>query len=150
MNCLVVDSKNQNNLPENKLNNLIKEGIVRLAEPIGRKSIKKTLESLKAYVNLKSDLFKVEEKCFYKMLEELKKEMDSKNKSKTDIDFLSTVLDYSNSVNDLIGVLLLYIEALESYISELDETFDSLLEDAKKAAEQHMREIPRDKLPFYG
>jgi len=121
-----------------------------LAEPIGRKSIKKTLESLKAYVNLKSDLFKVEEKCFYEMLEEIKREIDAEDKDKRAVDFLSTVLDYSNSVSDLIRTLLLYIEALESYISELDETFDNLLEDAKRAAEQQMQEIPRDKPPFYG
>lgn len=121
-----------------------------MAEPIGRKSIKKTLESLKAYVNLKSDLFKVEEKCFYEMLEEIKREIDSEEKSESEINFLSTVIDYSNSVSDLIRTLLLYIEALEAYISELDETFDSLLEDAKRAAEQQMQEIPRDKPPFYG
>ncbi|MEM2027301.1 MAG: hypothetical protein QW341_01230 [Candidatus Bathyarchaeia archaeon] len=121
-----------------------------MAEPIGRRSIRKTLESLKTYVNLKSDLFKVEEKCFYKMLEEIKKEMDEEDKSRKEVDFISTVLDYSNSVSDLIRALLLYIEALESYISELDETFDSLLEDAKKTAEQQMQEIKRDKPPFYG
>jgi len=121
-----------------------------LAEPIGRKSIKKTLESLKAYVNLKSDLFKVEEKCFYKMLEDLKREIDAEDRNRRDIDFLSTVLDYSNIVSDFIRALLLYIEALESYISELDETFDSLLEDARKAAEQQIQENNRNKPSFYG
>jgi len=125
-------------------------GLTEPIEPIGRKSIKKTLESLKAYVSLKSDLFRVEEKCLYKMIEDLKREMDSEDKDRREIDFLSVILDYSNSVSDLIRALLLYIEALESYISELDETFDSLLEDARKAAEQQMREIPRDKPSFYG
>lgn len=123
---------------------------VNLAEPIGRKSIRKTLESLKTYVNLKSDLFRVEEKCFFKMLEEVRREIEEEDKSKKEIDFISTVLDYSNSVSDLIRALLLYIEALEAYISELDETFDSLLEDAKKTAEQQMCEIQRDKPAFYG
>lgn len=84
------------------------------------------------------------------MLEDIKKEIDAEDKNKKEIDFISTVLDYSNSASDLIRALLLYIEALESYISELDETFDNLLEDAKKAAEQQMQEMPRDKPPFYG
>jgi len=119
-----------------------------LAEPIGRKSIRKTLENLKTYVSLKSDLFKLEEKCFYKILDEFRKDIDIKDKK--DIDFLSTVLDYSNYVSDLVKTLSLYIEALESYISELDETFDNLLEDAKKMAEQQMQEMPKDKPPFYG
>ncbi len=121
-----------------------------MAEPIGRKSIKKTLESLKAYVNLKSDLFKIEEKCFYKMLEDIKKNIDAEEGNRREIDFLSTVLDYSNSVSDLIRTLLLYVEALESYISELDETFDNLLEDAKKISQMQIQEIPRDKPSFYG
>jgi|GEM_PF-802232 len=119
-----------------------------LAEPIGRKSIRKTLENLKAYINLKSDLLKIEEKCFYEMLDNIRKDINIKDKK--EIDFLSAVLDYSNSVSDFIRALLLYVEALESYISELDETFDSLLEDAKKSAEQQMQEIPRDKPSFYG
>lgn len=119
-------------------------------EPIGRKSIRKTLESLKAYVSLKSDLFKIEERCFLEMLEDLKRKMDSEDNERRDVDFLSAILDYSNSVSDLIRALLLYIEALESYISELDETFDSLLGDARRAAEQQMQEIPRDKPSFYG
>lgn len=121
-----------------------------LSEPIGRKTVKKTLENLRAYVNLKSNLFKAEEKCFLKMLEEIKKDFDRTDKSKEDLDFISVVLDYSNSASDLIRALQLYIEALETYVSELDETFDSLLEDARKMSEQSLREIPRDKLPFYG
>jgi len=123
---------------------------VDLSEPIGRKTVKKTLESLKAYVNLKSNLFKAEEKSFLKMLEEIKRDIDETDKSKKDFDFISVVLDYSNSASDLIRALQLYVEALEAYVSELDETFDSLLEDAKKMSEQAVREIPRDKLPFYG
>ncbi|MEM1673723.1 MAG: hypothetical protein QXJ19_03425 [Candidatus Bathyarchaeia archaeon] len=121
-----------------------------MSEPIGRKTVKKTLESLKAYVNLKSNLFKAEEKSFLKMLEEIKRDIDETDKSKKDFDFISVVLDYSNSASDLIRALQLYVEALEAYVSELDETFDSLLEDAKKMSEQAVREIPRDKLPFYG
>jgi len=123
---------------------------VHLTETIGRRTVKKTLESLKAYVNLKSDLFKIEEKCFYKMLEEIKEDIDATDKDRREVDFISAVLDYSNSVNDLIKALQLYIEALEAYISELDETFDNLLEDAKKIAEQQMQENTRDKPPFYG
>lgn len=121
-----------------------------LSEPIGRKTVKRTLENLRAYVNLKSNLFKAEEKCFLKMLEEIKKDYDETDKSKRDLDFISVVLDYSNSASDLIRALQLYIEALETYVSELDETFDSLLEDARKMSEQAVREMPRDKLPFYG
>lgn len=123
---------------------------VDLSEPIGRKTVKKTLESLKAYVNLKSNLFKAEEKSFLKMLEEIKRDIDETDKSKKDFDFINIVLDYSNSASDLIRALQLYVEALEAYVSELDETFDSLLEDAKKMSEQAVREMPRDKLPFYG
>jgi len=122
--------------------------VAALAEPIGRRSIRKTLENLKAYINLKSDLLRIEEKCFYEMLENFRKDLDTKGR--IEIDFLSVVLDYSNSMNDFIRALLLYVEALESYISELDETFDSLLEDAKRVAEQQIREFPRNKPSFYG
>lgn len=121
-----------------------------MAEPIGRKTVKKTLESLKAYISLKSDLFRVEERCFYGILEEVKREIDAKDRNKRDVDFLSAVLNYANVVNDLVRSMQLYIEALETYISELDETFDNLLEDAKKMAEQRIQETPRDKPPFYG
>ncbi|MEM2384399.1 MAG: hypothetical protein QXL45_02980 [Candidatus Bathyarchaeia archaeon] len=121
-----------------------------MSEPIGRKTVKKTLENLKAYVNLKSNLFKVEEECFIKMLEEIKRDFDEKDKSKRELDFINIVLDYSNSASDLIRALQLYVEALETYVSELDETFDSLLVDARKMSEQAAREMPRDKLPFYG
>lgn len=121
-----------------------------MAEPIGRRTVKKTLESLKAYVNLKSDLFKVEERCFYGMLEEIKKEIDSRDENKKNVDFLSAVLNYVSVADDLIKSMQLYIEALEAYISELDETFDNLLEDARKISEQRAQENPRDKLPFYG
>ncbi|MEM1515215.1 MAG: hypothetical protein QXT26_04705 [Thermoproteota archaeon] len=121
-----------------------------LSEPIGRKTVKKTLENLRAYVNLKSSLFKAEEKCFLKFLDEIKKDIDETDKSKKELDFISIVLDYTNSASDLIKALQLYVEALETYVSELDETFDSLLEDAKKLSEQTAREIPRDKPPFYG
>lgn len=121
-----------------------------MAEPIGRRTVKKTLESLKAYVNLKSDLFKIEERCFYGMLEDIKKEIDAKDRNKKSLDFLSAVLNYVNIADDLIRSMQLYIEALETYISELDETFDNLLEDAKKISEQRIQETPRDKLPFYG
>lgn len=123
---------------------------VDLSEPIGRKTVKKTLENLRAYVNLKSNLFKAEEKCFLKMLEEIKKDMDETDRSKKELDFISVVLDYSNSASDLIRALQLYIEALETYVSELDETFDSLFEDARKVSEQTLREVSRDKPPFYG
>ncbi|MEM2321288.1 MAG: hypothetical protein QXS79_05345 [Candidatus Bathyarchaeia archaeon] len=123
---------------------------VDLSEPIGRKTVKKTLENLKAYVSLKSNLFKTEEKCFLKMLEEVKRDIDETDRSKKDLDFISIVLDYSNSAGDLIRALQLYIEALETYVSELDETFDSLLEDARKMSEQAAREMPRDKPSFYG
>lgn len=121
-----------------------------ISEPIGRKTVKKTLESLRAYVSLKSSLFKAEEKSFLKMLEEIKREIDEGGGDRRDLDFINIVLDYSNNVSDLIRALQLYIEALEAYVSELDETFDSLLEDARKISEQAMREMPRDKPPFYG
>ncbi len=119
-----------------------------MAEPIGRKSVRKTLENLKTYVSLKSDLSKMEEKLFYKVLDDFRKNIDLKDKRH--IDFLSVVIDYSNSISDLTRTLALYIEALESYISELDETFDNLLEDARKMAEQQIQEMPKDKPPFYG
>ena len=119
-----------------------------MAEPIGRKAIRKTLENLKTYVSLKSDLSKIEEKCFYRVLDDFRKNIDIKEKRY--IDFLSTVIDYNISVSDLIRTLSLYIQTLESYISELDETFDNLLEDARKMAEQQMQEMPKDKPAFYG
>lgn len=123
---------------------------VDLSEPIGRKTVKRTLENLKAYVNLKSNLFKAEEKYFLKMLEEIKRDIDESERSKKDLDFINVVLDYSSSASDLIRALQLYIEALETYVSELDETFDSLLEDARKISEQAAREASRDKPSFYG
>ncbi|MEM2111653.1 MAG: hypothetical protein QXX08_07225 [Candidatus Bathyarchaeia archaeon] len=119
-----------------------------MEEPIGRKSVRKTLENLKTYVSLKSDLSKLEEKFFYKVLDDFRKNIDINDRKH--IDFLSVVIDYTNSVSDLIRTLSLYIEALESYISELDETFDNLLEDARKMAEQQIQEMPKDKPPFYG
>lgn len=123
---------------------------VDLSEPIGRKTVKRTLENLKAYVSLKSNLFKAEEKYFLKMLEEIKRDIDESERSKKDLDFINVVLDYSSSASDLIRALQLYIEALETYVSELDETFDSLLEDARKISEQAAREASRDKPSFYG
>jgi len=119
-----------------------------MAEPIGRKSVRKTLENLKAYASLKLDLSKIEEKCFYRILDEFRRDIDINDKK--EIDFLSAVLDYNNSVSDVIRTLSIYIDALESYISELDETFDNLLEDARKMAEQQMQEMPKGKPPFYG
>ncbi len=90
----------------------------------------------------------MEEKFFYRVLDEFRKNIDVNDRKH--VDFLSVVIDYSNSVSDLIRTLSLYIEALESYISELDETFDNLLEEARKVAEQQMQEMPKDKPPFYG
>lgn len=54
---------------------------------------------------------------------------------------------YSNDVFDLIRAYDMYAETLETYLTELDETFDKILEEAKKMAEQQIKERSRKKSP---
>jgi hypothetical protein len=55
-----------------------------------------------------------------------------------------------DDVDGFTSTLALYIAALESYLSELDKTFDKLFEDAKKMAEKQIKEMPKKTLPkFY-
>ena len=62
----------------------------------------------------------------------------------------SQVYNFTSDAMDLVQADIVYIQSLESYLSELDETFDELLERAKKEAEKKIKEMPKEKPDFYG
>jgi len=115
-----------------------------MSEPIGRKSIRKTLEKLKTHSTTKATFFlEHQSKPFENIL-------SRRLKDTKDLAFFLTTLDIHNSAVDLIRLLMVYIEALESYLSELDETFDKLLEGARKEAEKQLKEMPKERPDIYG
>lgn len=117
-----------------------------LSEPIGRKSIKEALKSLKVLVDLKRGIFLDSHQHFRKLMTkffEIAKDDPMK---------LVTLQahTYASDSMDLVQTEWAYIASLESYLSELDETFDKILEAAKKEAEKQIKEMPKEKPPFYG
>jgi len=53
------------------------------------------------------------------------------------------------NIFNLIGDMNLYIETLEKYSTELDNTFTSILEQAKKAAEEQRKQQEEQKQKGY-
>lgn len=56
----------------------------------------------------------------------------------------SDVTLYLKEVEGLMQTLSLYIDSLESYLSELDETFDQILRKANRITEKQIKEAPKE------
>lgn len=116
-----------------------------MTEPIGRKSIKEALKELKVLADCKLKLYKMRAKWF---LEDLAGWRDNLRDQEDRLQALK-VLGYCDDANDVIQVFEIYVKTLESYLSELDETFDKIFEEAKKMAEEQVKRMPEDRPDFY-
>ena len=115
-------------------------------EPIGRKSIKRTLEKLKAFILYKSKAYEIDNKSFERHSVKFETHVNEIHDA-TGLEYLTNMWRYRLSTGEFIYALSIYIDALESYLSELDETFDQALEKAKRMAEEQIKELPRERQP---
>ena len=117
-----------------------------MSEPIGRRSIKEALKSLKVLVDLKRDIFLDSHQHFRKLM--VKFFEIAKDESIKLVALQAHT--YASDSMDLVQMEWAYITSLESYLTELDKTFDKILEAARKEAEKKIKEMPKEKPPFYG
>lgn len=119
-----------------------------LSDPLGRRLIRKSLEVLKINTCRELTHFNRFHEWVQNRTGEIEESLVIGNPEVSD--FLSSqVVSYLREVKDLINSFSLYIDSLESYLSELDESFSSVLEKANNTTEQRIRESPKDISPFY-
>lgn len=71
--------------------------------------------------------------------------MAEKEKSPSLAGIISDVYDHIYENIDFIPAILLYIRTLGSYLSELDETFDEIIEAANKRAGEEINKMPKER-----
>jgi len=108
---------------------------------VGRKAIRETIRNLKATVILVVDSHKKSWVLDTKLMSRL---FDLKNQDINVINGLVQIIT-NRSGRDilLLSNIVNYVQALELYLSELDETFDKLLQEAKKEAEEEAKKTPQ-------
>ena len=127
-----------------------------LSEPIGRKSIRRVIRDLKANLVFEANIFLQYEQEKYKSAINLAQTVAGKMENTKDKKgsilrhALIQIGDYNGRVFGMIRAYGLYVNALESYLSELDATFDELLERARKEAEKKINERPKERPDIYG
>lgn len=121
-----------------------------MTEPIGRKSIKSTIQRLKAHLDYKRNQFTdYKDEILIRRTKIVEKD-ESVEKTRTLRELIRSVHAFRGDTFDLLVVYNIYVGVLESYLSELDETFDKILEEARKMAEQQIKEMPKERPEFYG
>jgi len=109
---------------------------------LGRKSIQKTLKNLKRNV--------VMDVSSWIKLTEINIEFISKPKTKEeDARLDNTIYQYTDAGLKMLRSFSDYVDALENYVSELDQTFDALLQEARKEAKEEAEKQPKVPKNFY-
>jgi len=113
---------------------------------IGRKAIRETIGNLKQSYFLViyhwSKLSELNRKHLSKLLEFREKNVSITN------ELLHMIADQNSQVSMLLLTLGDYIKALESYVSELDDTFDKLLKNAEEKAKKEAEKQPKIPNPY--
>lgn len=127
-----------------------------MTEPIGRKSIRETIGKLKVNLVCELTTFLEYDRQKYKLALDfarkvIEKMVDTEDKKgRMLLEALTDISEYDSEIVDLMRAYNLYVEPLESYLSELDETFDKILEEARKMAEEQIKKRPKERPEFYG
>jgi hypothetical protein len=109
-----------------------------MSQPLGRSAMRKTIKKLKQNAELHQRIFCNTAERTTIIAEYIQKEV--KNSA-----WASRLYGAVSDLNGHMRSQILYICALEDYLSELDETFDKLFEEAKKKAEEEAKEITKRK-----
>ena len=102
-----------------------------------RESIRRTLKNLKRNVVTDVDYWL---KTAKQGLEYVSKQI---KEGKSEEPLVTVISHYAETGNMMLRSLKDYVDALESYISELDQTFDELLQEAEKQAKEEAEKQPK-------
>jgi hypothetical protein len=124
-----------------------------MSEPLGRKTARKTIRDMRAQLTYEKIFEQNEEKkleIFYNAAEKALSKMKPEYEGLTMQQLLMQIGNYRIYIFRLLKFYDLYCGTLESYITELDDTFDKLLSEAQKMAEEQIKQMPKEKPGFYG